>query len=200
MVLAATAIALGAVSAGAQSNTSSLMLNVHFGGTSLSAEGSDTSESGAGFGVRLGWGITRNFTLFVGLDTASIETGDPVIAGGTYGLAQAEIGGIYNFRAGKSLVPYLEAGFGTRRIASKVVVDVGGSLQEGEAHTKGMSVMFGGGINYFVAKTFALNTGLSVSSGHFDDLEIEGVRVMNTDFNAASARMVLGLTWYPVRD
>ena len=176
------------------------MLNVHFGGTTLAREGSDTSESGVGFGIRLGWGITKNLTLFVGLDTASIESEDPAITGGTYGLAQAEIGGIYNFRAGKSLVPYFEAGFGTRRIASKVIVDVGGNLEEGEAQTKGMSVMFGGGVNYFVARTFAVNTGLSVSSGHFDDFEVEGVRVANTDFNAASARLVLGVTWYPVRD
>ena len=177
------------------------MLAFQVSSTQLTIEDSDTSESGLGVGLRLGWGATKNFTLFVGIDSSSIETSDPAITGGTYGLMQAAIGGLYNFRAGKKAMPYLEAGLATRRISSQVSLDDGtGTLIEGEAETMGMGFMFGGGLNYFLARTLALNVSVSMVTGHFDDLKINDARVPNSDFNAGSARAILGLTWYPIRD
>lgn len=183
-----------------KSNSSGVMLNAHVNTTSLAVQGSDTSESGMGFGLRLGWGITKNVTLFVGIDTTSIETEDPTINNGTYGLTQAELGGIYTFRAGMSFLPYVEAGIGSRRISSDVTIsDEAGNISEGRASSVGMAFSLGGGFNYYFTPPVALNFGLTITTGHFGDYKVNDTRIHNTDFSAASARIGLGLTWYPMK-
>ena len=200
--LGAAILATSAVSAAAQkSNTTGVMLNAQMHSASVTVQGSDTSESGLGFGIRLGWGITKNVTLFVGLDTASIETDAMSINNGVYGLTQADLGGIYTFRAGKSLLPYLEAGIGMRRITSDLTIsDASGNITEGKASTTGMAFSYGLGLNYYFSRPVALNIGVTISGGHFGDYKVNDTRVHNTDFNAASALARFGLTWYPMKD
>ena len=199
-LLVATMLATTALPLSAQkSNSSGVMINAVIHSTSLAIEDSDTSESGVGVGVRVGWGITRNVTLFLGIDTSSIQTEDPSINNGTFGLMQADLGGIYTFRAGMSFLPYLEAAIGTRRITSDITVaDPDGVITEGRVITKGTAVSFGGGFNYYVARPLALNAGLSVSTGHFGDYKVNDTRLHKTNFNATSARLRFGLTWYPI--
>ena len=199
--VASAALLFGAAPALAQSNSSGVMLSAYVNTTSLAVEDSDTSESGMGFGVRLGWGVTKKITLFVGLDTASIETEDPTINNGQYGLMEVDLGAIYNFRTGKSFLPYVEAGLSNRRLTSLVTIpDGSGGFTEGRVSTHGMAFLYGGGFNYFVARPVALNVGFTIAVGHFGDYHVDDTRVHNSDFTAASARMRLGMTWYPMKD
>ena len=185
----------------AQSNSSAVMLNVHLNGTQVALDNADTAETGAGIGFRLGWGITKKLTLFVGLDTSSIETGDPSINNGKYGLLEANIGGRYSFRVGQKAMPYLEFGLTTARLTAQVTgTDASGALVEGKAHTSGMGSMYGGGLSYYVARTLAIDLGLHFAGVAFDDLKVNEVRVHNSDVDAAISRISLGLVWYPIRD
>jgi len=182
-----------------QRNSSGFMLNVHMNVTSLAMENADTAESGLGLGFRFGWGVTKNVTLFAGIDSATIITEDPTIVDGEYGLMQANVGLIYNFRPGRTMLPYLEGAMTGWRITSRVgSIDPAGNSVDGDVFTRGFAATLGAGLHYYFAPRLAANAALSVTTGHFGDLRVNDTRGHNTDFSATSARLGLGLTWYPI--
>jgi opacity protein-like surface antigen len=198
LCLATVAWALLPVTAIGQKSTSTgLMANVHITGMSLAAEKGDTIESGGGVGARIGWGVTRNVTVFVGVDRASIETEEPGL-GGSFRLTQADAGAIYNFRAGKSFLPYFE-GAVTTRILESEYTDPAPPGTKVDLNTRGMAFTFGGGFNYFFTPIWAFNLGLNYSVGKFEDFEADGTRAPDTGFSASGARFHMGVTLYPMK-
>jgi opacity protein-like surface antigen len=188
---------LPAVAFGQQSTTRGLMANVHLTGMSLASENGDTIESGSGVGARIGWGITSHVTVFVGADGANIETEEPGL-GGSFRLTQGDAGAIYNFRAGKSFVPYLE-GAVTTRILKSEYTDPSPPGTKVDVNTKGTAFTFGGGFNYFFTPIWAFNLGINYSAGSFEDFEVDGSKASDTGFSAGGARFHFGLTLYPMK-
>lgn len=173
------------------------MANLHINGTSLGSENADTIESGGGLGARIGWGITKHVTVFVGGDGANVETEEPGL-GGNFRLNQADAGLIYNFRVGQSFLPYLE-GAVTQRIIRSRYSDATIAPNEVDVNTKGTAFTFGGGFNYFFTPIWAFNLGLNYSVGSFEDFEVDGARSPDTGFSASGARFHVGLTLYPMK-
>lgn len=201
VLLAVASVLLGS-SAVAQSSTSTgLMASVHVTGMSLAAENGDTIESGGGAGGRLGWGVTKHVTLFVGGDHGRIDTAEPGLDG-SYRLTQGDVGALYNFRAGKSFLPYLEGAVTTRMLASTLSDTTFGptiTVRKLDINTQGIAVTFGAGFNYFFTPIWALNLGLNWSTGKFEDFKVDGTRVADTGFNATGARFHFGVTLYPMK-
>jgi hypothetical protein len=198
-LVAAIVVALAPVSARAQkSNTQGFMANLHLSGASITppkVEGEDNETgSGGGAGVRLGWGFSPNFTIYADLDAAKV-TFDKT--DGDFALAHIDFAVSYNFlSSSRKLRPYVEVGYS--------VIALGATLKnpgspDADYVQGGGGWVAGGGINYFFSRSAALNLGLDIGSAKFEDAEIDKTKIADTGGNATTARINLGLTWYPMK-
>lgn len=173
------------------SDTKGFFLQGHFQGNGLTVE-EDDADSGSGLGIKAGYGFTPLFTLYLGIDAAAMEVADPGtqgVAANEYTLAYVDLGGRINFRSGpNSFVPYLDgalSGIGA-------VYDTNG----GEAAFSGAGLSLGAGFQYFISPEFALNSGLHLTFGEYNTLEISG-QTENVSLNVTGARLKIGFSWYP---
>lgn len=173
------------------SDTEGFFIEGHFQGHGLTVEDSD-ADSGGGLGVKVGYGFTPLFTLYLGIDGASMDVsngeGQNVVAS-EYTLVYVDLGGRINLRAGpNSVVPYLDgslSGIGS-------VYDTAA----GEATFSGAGVSIGGGVQYFFSPQFAFNGGLDLTFGSYDELELAG-QTESVDLGITGARINIGFSWYP---
>lgn len=177
-----------ATEAPVRSNTSKLFLQAHLNGTGLSVEDGDT-ESGGGFGLKLGYGFSPLFTLYAGFDAASMDAA----GGGSYSYGLFDLGMQLNFRSGPhALVPYLDLALS----GQAAVLDV-----EGDDFTfSGAGLTLGGGLKYFVSPVLALDGSLTMTPGRFTTVKYQGVSVEDEEgLGTTGARFGLGISWYPQR-
>lgn len=136
-----TIIALAALAAGAlvatpaaaqeiehRANTRGLFVNGHFNGSSAKYDGGDggedATETGGGGGFQVGYGLNRNFTLYVGYDASRLSFGQKegiiedegfralLLFEDKYWLKQLELGGRYNFVSPtRTWVPYVDLAY-----------------------------------------------------------------------------------------
>ena len=177
------------------------MFNGHVAGMSMAAENSDTIESGGGGGFRIGWGLTRRVTVFVGMDYGRIETEEPNLDG-AYRATFGDVGLIYNFRDGKSFRPYFEGAVTSRTLKATYTDTITVptfEVRKLAIDTEGLAFSFGGGMNYYFTQIWAFNVGLNYSIGRFRDFDVGGDRAEKTAFSASGARFHLGVTLYPFK-
>lgn len=187
-----------AASGGAPSSiTSRLFLGVSLNGSSLQFdEDGSEAESGSGLGFHLGWGFTPRFALFTDLAGASMNA-----EGAQYGLGHVDIGARYSFaRPTTRWVPFLEAAFSGRAVVQEdvEVTDQNGNPYLADMALSGNGFTVGGGIQYYIAPTWALSTSLKWTRGEFSTVEFDNVAVEGLELDATSARFNLGLTWHPL--
>jgi hypothetical protein len=183
-VYSPTEAAHDASSAPSAVDTKGFQLGIGLNGSSLRAENSDT-ESGAGFHVRLGYGVSRNITLFFGGAGASMNDDE-------YSLGQADLG-IRGYFPGKSRwVPFLEGAVTGRAL----VIDVG---YNDNLEVTGTGFTAGGGVDYYVSRSVGLGVHLNYTFGEFTDAKMgkERASLGNDSFSATGARFNMGLTWWP---
>ena len=57
-----------------------------------------------------------------------------------------------------------------------------------------------GGLKYFLSRLLALDVGVDLIFGKFSDVRVGGITVQNVlDVDAASGRLMVGLSWFPSR-
>ena len=174
-----------------RSNTKGFLGNLHYSRTSLKIEDADRTDQGNGGGIRLGWGFNDKFTVFLGLTASKLIIEDDG-GDGDYGLGQGDLGLTFNFaNSNRALVPYLEVALSSHAISYETPV--------GDVAQAGTGFTFGGGVNYFFARSAALQLGLNFTTATFDDLELDGDTQADTDFNASGGRLMIGLNWYPMK-
>jgi hypothetical protein len=211
------AVALGSLLAfsplSAQSSdvvkTKGLMFGLHLNGSSIKFEGEDETgqglennrDTGVGAGAQIGWGFTKWFMLYAGADAAKVEikgfsgAADEDIAG-DYTLIHGDIGARFSFPSpNHGFAPYLNAAL-TTRVATAEVFDEDVSFS-------GNGVSFGGGLMYFFNPKWALDVGVQVTAGKFNEVEIGPVKIDLDDLpgvdlkNTNSARFNVGMKFFP---
>lgn len=180
--------ALNSASAQVQKSTSSgffVGLGVEGSGIVANQPGSVT-ESGGGAGLTLGYGFSRRWSLYGEFSGANInETG-----GGSYQLAHVDLGARVHFRTGpNTVVPFLQFGLAGRGIAQ----DINGSNVTGS----GGGGSFGGGLNAHFNPKVAFTTAVTWTVGSFDSYTVDGQAATGGAVSATSARVQLGLLWFP---
>lgn len=169
-----------------RSNTNGLFLQAHLNGTGLSVDSED-AEGGNGFGLKAGYGFSPLFTLYAGFDAANMDA----IGGGDYAYGFFDLGAQFNFRSGAhALVPYIDVALS----GQAAILDVAGD----DLTFSGAGLSFGGGVKYFVSPVLALDGALTVTRGSFNEAEYLGDRE-TLDVTTNSARIGLGISWYPFR-
>lgn len=194
MLLAALFLTAGNAQA-QRSNTRGIFLNAHLSGTSMSFnEDAFDTQSGGGFGVQFGYGVSRLVTLFIGVNGASMSNND--IEDGVT-LAHVDLGVQLNFGRERSAVRPYGAIAATFR---EETFDFGAANQNVEIDFSGGGLTLGGGLKYFFSPPVALDVGVDLTFGTFSDVQSGGVILQNVvDIDASSGRLKVGLSWFPSR-
>lgn len=203
IALAAAVLIAGTASAQAtggtaRSSTSKLFLGAALSGASIKFEGDNSeTQTGGGISLQLGYGFTPKFALFVEAAGGPIE---PESAGDEqWTLGHFDIGARYHFaNPARKLTPYLEAALSGRAItATDVDFDDDPSTAPSDVTFSGAGFSFGGGLLYFFNPKWAFNGGLKWTTGEFDTIKVDNVSVSGLEADATSARVNLGITWFP---
>ncbi len=194
-VLAAVLIA-AAPGRAQESTTRGFVLGAHLGGASLKVEGSDESGGGGG-GVVVGYGFDRRFTAFLRLDGAKVDVENQPDVEGDWGIAHVDLGVRFHFANSlRSWVPFLEAAF-TGRAVQVTNLPPGSALNETEVEFSGGAFTLGGGILLYPTQTLAFDIGFLFSGGEFTDITVGQTTQSGLDIDARSARLNVGLLWWP---
>lgn len=149
-----------------------------------------TKEAGGGAGLVLGYGFTPRWSLYSELSDASIGQD----GGGTYSLAHVDLGARVHFRSGvSSVVPFAQLGFSGRRMIQHFPAFPGTSTTE----SRSAGVGLGAGLNAHFSPAFAFSGSATWTLGDFNTYEINGQRTAGLSWHATSARLHLGLIWFP---
>ena len=193
----ALALVTGPASAHAQQPTArGFVLGLHFTGASFSIEDSDRQGAGGG-GVLVGYGVHRRLTIFAQADGARFDdVPSDVIDGGDWTLGHFDLGVRLNFAGAPRIwVPFLQASFTAR------AVRVSGGTYEGspidDASLSGGTFALGGGVDVYFTEAFALDLQLLWSGDAITRLTVDDSSVDDFDLDARSARLNLGVVWWP---
>ena len=213
---ALTAAALaGASTASAQeiehrANTRGLFVNGHFNGSSAKYDNPSTTESGGGGGFQVGYGLNRNFTVYVGydgsrLDFASSNLSQPgdfsVVFEDKYWLKQLELGGRWNFVSPtRTWVPYVDLAYTRPSGGSNFSIygDDDGDAStdpqdddgvpgrddsiDGEFELRdGSAFTAGGGVTWFFSQKLALDFNVKYSGVKFGGVRLEAGGISEED-------------------
>ena len=153
------------------------------------------TKFGAGAGVTAGYGFTRRFSVFASLDVAKQKTAQDVEPAGSWGLSHFEVGGRANLALGaSSTVPYISASVGRRAMAARTTNEDG---EQFDSAITGPMIGLGGGIEHFFSQSMALDAGIGVGYGKFNNVKF-GEEEYDPKANATtSIRLRLGVTWRP---
>ncbi len=166
------------------STTQGLFLSPHFAGGAVS---NGDTFSGAGGGIKLGYGFSPLFTLYAGFNFVRLDNDSPV----TSDLAHLDIGGQFNFRVGEAaFVPYLDAALSG--------VGIFDEFQGESLETTGGGLSVGGGFKYFLQRNIAIDIGLQLGFMSLQEISSGGQSV-DIDESISTARFNLGLSWFPMR-
>jgi Outer membrane protein beta-barrel domain len=193
-LLSSLALALISTAAAAQerSNTDDLFLQITLDGQSLDYRDDDFEDvdEGGGLSLRAGWGVSRLVTLYLGFTGARVDGESNGVVNDEYDWGAAELGARFNFRSGRTLVPYVDVAL--RGVSARD--------EDFDLEFRGGGIAFGGGVSYFVAPTVALDAALRIGGGAFDEVQLGSITadIDEDDFGYGEGRMSLGLTIYPL--
>jgi hypothetical protein len=176
----------------APSKTTGFSVGLHGQGSSFDTDLDDDLDAltGGGLGLDLAYGFSSGLALFLGMEGGSLDS-DGGGEGDVDGSVQVDLGARMNFGGGRrSLVPFLEAAF-TGMVLS------GDSELADEVLLSGAGVTIGGGVQYFLSRTFSVNAGARLTNGALTQLEIDGDEEDISDQYFTTTRVILGATWHP---
>jgi hypothetical protein len=171
-----------------KSKSSGLYLGLGFEGNGIStrAGGTTTNESGSGGDLTVGYGFSDRWSLYGQGSAASINAQ----GGGTYTLAHFDVGARLHFRTGpNTVVPFLQFGLAGRSVAQ----NLSGATVTGS----GGGVSAGAGFNAHFTPAVALSAAATWTFGSFNQFEVDGQPIDGGTINATSARINIGLVWFP---
>jgi hypothetical protein len=158
-------------------------------------ENDDDPSSGGGAGLRAGYGLNRNFTVYVEADGITFDVENTEF-GGEWTMGHVDFGLRYNFANSlRRWVPFIEGAIGGRAVRLEdATVD---STSVGELNFSGGSASIGGGVSYFVSEKLALETLMKFTGGTFEKIDVGNISINEQNIEASSFRFKLGVAWWP---
>jgi hypothetical protein len=180
-----------------KANTRSLFLSVQAQGAqaTLDIPGFQTENTRGGT-VKLGYGFSRAFTLYLGLGATFNRSLN--FPGNSLGLGHLDAGMQFHLGNGSSpFVPYFDIA-ASRREA--VLANTANELT-----LIGYSGAVGGGVKLFAAPTLAIDLNARITRGIYDQLHAEGFTVDISqyfgvdDLQSNDLMFGIGLSYFPLR-
>jgi hypothetical protein len=173
-----------------RSNTAGFNLGAFVNAAGIQVEDSD-AENGVGLGLHLGYGFSQNVSIFARVNVTSIGSDE---LADNYNLAHVDLGARYSFgQPSATLRPYLAGALSGHAVS----FDLGSS---GTLDARGPGLTASGGLEYFLSRTVALEAGLSVSVGKFNEGRIGDsgwVDLDEDELNTTTSRLDIGVSWHP---
>lgn len=190
-------LVLFALSAGAQSPraaTKGFFAGLGLHGTAIQIEDlSDDRESGGGATIKLGYGFTRLFALYVEGSAASLNTDNDE----NWTLSHFDIGARFSLGGPASaVVPYLQAAV-SGRAGTRDDVIIQGSTTPRDLEISGAGFTAGGGLLIFFHPAWAFDADLKFTVGEFSTIKYGNVSVDGFEIDATSTRFNVGVSWHP---
>ena len=181
------------VAAQGGSSAKGFFIGAHLNASSLGAGGyNDESQTGSGGGVHLGYGFTPRLAFFGEFTGAAFQ--QHVVDVGAFG--HVDVGLRYAWTGPtRRWVPSLEMAYTGRGVAQSRAL-----LEDGDPHDvvlTGKGVTFGAGMQFYATPKLALGAAFKWTRGEFDKFAVDDESVDDVKIDAASARVNLGITWYP---
>ena len=177
-----------------ESTTRGFVLGAHLSGASLTPEDGDRSSAGGG-GIYLGYGFNRTVQLFLQIDGAEFDVEDAEVEG-TWTMGHGDLGVRFHFANSlRSWVPYLQVALSARGVSVDDALIAGNP--ETDVGFYGGAFSIGGGIMFYFKETLAADLQLMGSGGRFERVRIDNVTIDGLEFDASSARLNLGIAWWP---
>lgn len=165
-----------------KSRSEGFYLGGSYEGNGVAFEDEDT-DSGAGFGVTVGYGFNPKLSIYGHLSSASVGDDD-------YGVGHFDIGTRVHFRApANTVVPFIQAGLSSRAVRQDFGLD--------EIEGSGLGFAIGGGINAHFNPALAFNAGVVWSVGNIGDFKLNGNSAGLDSAGMTTARVQVGLVWFP---
>jgi hypothetical protein len=150
-----------------------------------------STDSGSGAGLVIGYGFNPRWSLYGALSGANMNASD---FSGSYGLGHFDLGTRVHFRTGPNkVVPFVQFGLSGRAAAQSY--RIGSRLYD--VTVSGAGAEFGGGLNAHFSPRFAFSGGVTWMVGNFSTYTINGVAYSGSPVSETSARIHLGLIWFP---
>jgi hypothetical protein len=186
-VVLSASLLLPSTSSAQRSASSGFFFGLGMEGSAIRGnEAQSVTESGGGGDLTLGYGFGKHWSMYGDVSGAAINAD----GGGSYSLGHADLGMRVHFRSGPNIVvPFLQAGVTGRAISE----DFQGSRIVGNG--AGFSV--GAGLNAHFTPKVALSGAVTWTGGSFTHFTVDGAAFDNPSFDATSARVQLGLVWFP---
>ena len=187
---------LGAqVVSGLRSNSSGLLVSVSANGMSITTDnddGTESIESGAGFGAALGWGFSPQWSGILGLRGAQIALED---GSGDYTVAQIDLGARYTFRHDEHVArPYIDLLLSGRGLSTEIT----DGFSSADLEASGGGATFDIGSQFFFSRTIALDVALGYTFGKFGDPKINGRLIPEAgEIDANGGHFRIGLSFRP---
>ncbi len=175
------------------------VLGLGFGAAAVSFE-SDPSDGAALVALRLGYGLNRIVTVYVGGAYADIRS-HGLEAFDRMTFEHVDLGVRLHLAGGRRWVPYADLA-----LTFWPVSDV---LKSGEHTTSDFTSMptssVGGGFAIYLSESWALDVNVKAAKGRFRDVPVGNIPAGGTSrhsgtrlhLDAASARLSVGVSWWP---
>jgi hypothetical protein len=185
----------GSVDLSAQASTTrGFVVGAHLGGASIEPEDGDRSSAGGG-GLFFGYGLNRNFQIFLQLDGSEFDVENSDVDG-RWAMGHADLGLRYHFANSlRSWVPYVQGAVTGRAVGIDDATVLG--QPETEVGFYGGALSIGGGLLFYFSQTFALDLQVLWSGGEFTDVRVDDVTVSGLEIQANSSRLNIGVAWWP---
>jgi opacity protein-like surface antigen len=142
-------------------------------------------EDGGGLTLEAGYSFNQVFSLELVLAGYGFETNDPTIDGG---IGAVQLFAHYQFRPGKQFRPFVKGGFGGYGFQLK--------QDNVSASINGGGLAFGGGVDYFFTRHFAMGFDLTHNIINYDELEFNfGGNTVGTEIDEEGALTTMALTF-----
>lgn len=183
-------------------------LHGHVGGAQLDPDVDDAdNDYGYGAGAEAGFNFTRYLGVFAAADVARMKFSESEDSDEeNYNFTHLEVGGRLNIPIGQRILPYVDVGYARRELKQ----DISDAGVDVTLRLRGNNAVAGGGLQFFVRPSVAVDLGARLSFGELDDFEaeVDGETFDENDFEeifgepfqptkVTYSRLTLGLTWYP---
>jgi opacity protein-like surface antigen len=164
--------------------------------TGEDVDGTFGTSFGPGAGVMLGYGFNRIWTAYASLDVAKQSTAPGTFPEGSLGLAHFELGARANLPVNhEKILPYVTAAVGNRALGGRVYDEEWDEYAD--ETLSGTMFALGGGAQYFLSPTMALDGGVSLGLGSFGKWTQDGDSETADVNSTKSLRLRAGVTWRP---
>ncbi len=176
-----------------QSTTEGWVFGFDLGRTAVSFENAP-SDAGGQYAIRVGYGLNRIVTLYLGIDEAEVDIQ------GFDQFDKMKFRGSYNLGARLHLtnISHRWVPYGDFALTDLILEDVSTNREQNTSDRyEATAVSLGGGLAIYLSDAWALDVNFKWSKGEFKNVRVGNNSVGGLHIDAESSGFTIGVLWWP---